>query len=312
MRPIQSAFVTGATGAVGTALVRKLIEFGIRVKVLCRPNSNRADNLPEHDLLSVCTGDLTRLLYVQSEEQFDAFFHLAWMGTSGLARNDMQLQNENIRCALDAVELASRLRCGVFVGVGSQAEYGRVEGKLTDRTPAFPENGYGIAKLCAGQMTRIVCAQKGIEHVWARILSVYGPCDNPNSLVMSVISSLLKGQVPRCTTGEQEWDYLYSGDVASALLAIAQSGKDGAVYPLGGGQTHLLREYILKIRDVVNPALAVEFGAIPYPDKQVMYLCADLENLTRDTGFVPQIKFEDGIKKTVEWVKGQNSAVRKI
>lgn len=308
MRNIQSAFVTGATGAVGTALVRTLTECGIRVTVLCRPDSSRMSNLPKHPLLSVCAGDLRKLSEVQVQEHFDAFFHLAWMGTSGPARNDMYLQNENVRCALDAVELAARLGCSVFVGVGSQAEYGRVEGKLTDQTPAFPENGYGIAKLCAGQMSRIACAQKGMEHVWARILSVYGPCDNPNSLVMSVISSLLEGESPRCTLGEQKWDYLYSEDAARALLAMARSSKDGAVYPLGGGQTHLLREYIFKIRDAVNPALSVELGAIPYPAKQVMYLCADLEHLTRDTGFVPQVTFEKGIQKTVEWAKGRQQA----
>lgn len=305
MREIQSAFVTGATGAVGTALVRELTGSGIRVTVLCRPGSSRRGNLPEHPLLSVCECDLAQLADAQAEGAFDAFFHLAWMGTTGPARNDMHLQNENVRCALDAVDLAARLGCSVFVGVGSQAEYGRVEGKLSADTPAFPENGYGIAKLCAGQMTRIACAQKGMAHVWARILSVYGPCDNPNSLVMSVISSLLKGEAPRCTAGEQEWDYLYSGDAARALLAMAQRGKNGAVYPLGGGQTHLLREYILKIRDAVDPALPVELGALPYPDKQVMYLCADLEHLTRDTGFVPQVMFEDGIQKTVEWAKGR-------
>lgn len=305
MRDIRSAFVTGATGAVGSALVRELAENGIRVAVLCRPDSKRAANLPRHPLVSVCKGDVTRLGDVHAEETFDAFFHLAWMGTTGAARNDMHLQNENVRCALDAADLAARLGCRVFVGAGSQAEYGRVEGKLTAGTPAFPENGYGIAKLCAGQMTRIACAQHGIAHVWARILSVYGPCDGPNSLVMSVIGALLRGERPRCTKGEQMWDYLYAADAARALLAMARSGADGAVYPLGGGAARPLKEYILAIRDAVDPALGADLGALAYPDKQVMYLCADLEQLTRDTGFAPQVPFERGIRETVAWVKGR-------
>ena len=227
------------------------------------------------------------------------------MGTTGAARNDMYLQNENVRCALDAADLAARLGCKVFVGAGSQAEYGRVEGKLTAKTPAFPENGYGIAKLCAGQMTRIACAQHGVAHVWARILSVYGPCDNPNSLVMSVIGALLRGERPQCTKGEQMWDYLYAADAARALLAMAKRGADGAVYPLGGGTAKPLKNYILAIRDAVDPALGADLGALAYPDRQVMYLCADLEELTRDTGFVPQVPFERGIRETVEWAKGR-------
>lgn len=305
MRSIHSAFVTGATGAVGAALVRELAENGVHVTVLCRPGSKRADNVPRHALVDVCAGDVTRLGDVPAERRCDAFFHLAWMGTTGAARNDMKLQNENVRCALDAVDLAARLGCRVFVGAGSQAEYGRTEGKLSARTPAFPENGYGIAKLCAGQMTRIACRQKGIDHVWARILSVYGPCDNPGSLVMSVASALLRGERPRCTAGEQQWDYLYAQDAARALTAMAERGKNGAVYPLGGGETRRLREYILAIRDAVDPALSVEIGALPYPNGQVMYLCADLEELTRDTGFVPQVPFESGIQKTIEWIRSK-------
>lgn len=307
MRNIQSVFVTGATGAVGTALVQLLAELDIRVTVLCRPDSKRIDAIPQHKRISVCMGDVTRLQDVQVNQSFDAFFHFAWMGTSGAARNDMLLQNQNIRCALDAVSLAARLGCSVFIGAGSQAEYGRVETKLTAQTPAFPENGYGIAKLCAGQMTRIACEQNHIDHIWARILSVYGPHDNPNSLIMSLVTSLLHGESPCCTKGEQQWDYLYSADAARALWAMAQKGKHGAVYPLGSGQTRPLHEYICAVRDATAPTQSVKLGALNYPEKQVMYLCADLSELTRDTGFCPQMSFKDGIQKTVEWAKGRTN-----
>lgn len=98
---------------------------------------------------------------VELDDSCDAFFHLAWTGTVGAARNDMFQQNKNVEYALEAVELAASLGCKIFVGAGSQAEYGRVEGKLCADTPVFPENGYGIAKLCAGQMTRIAWCPKG-------------------------------------------------------------------------------------------------------------------------------------------------------
>lgn len=307
MRTLHRAIVTGATGAVGTALVRVLAERDIAVTVLCRPGSVRRENIPQHPRVRVCFADLTRLreAAVELDDSCDAFFHLAWTGTVGAARNDMFQQNKNVEYALEAVELAASLGCKIFVGAGSQAEYGRVEGKLCADTPVFPENGYGIAKLCAGQMTRIACAQKGIQHVWARILSVYGPYDNPNSMVMSGISALLRGECPRYTPGEQEWDYLYSEDAAQALLLMAEKGKSGMVYPLGSGQTQRLKNYIAAIRDAVNPALPVALGALPYPENQVMYLCADISSLTQDVGFRPRVSFEDGIQKTVDWAKGR-------
>lgn len=305
MRNIKTAVITGATGAVGCALTACLAQNGIQVTVLCRKGSPRRKNILQHPNVRVLDADLQQLrdLTVEDVGPADAFFHLAWMGTTGASRNDMPLQNQNVAYALDAVQLASRLGCQVFVGTGSQAEYGRVQGKLSADTPAFPENGYGMAKLCAGQMTRVAAQQAGMAHVWARILSVYGPFDTPGSLVMSCIGQLLQGQAPRCTPGEQQWDYLFSGDAAAALLLLAQKGQDGAVYPLGGGEVRPLKEYICAIRDAVDPALEVALGAIPYPDKQVMYLCADISPLQRDTGFVPTVRFEEGIRQTIAWAK---------
>lgn len=54
-------------------------------------------------------------------------FHFGWMGTTGAARNDMDLQCRNIAYTIDAVRLAQRFGCKTFIGAGSQAEYGRTE-----------------------------------------------------------------------------------------------------------------------------------------------------------------------------------------
>lgn len=305
MRDIKIAVITGATGAVGCALTAWLAQNEIKVTVLCRQGSPRRKNIIQHPNVRVLDADLQQLrqLTVEDIGHADAFFHLAWMGTTGASRNDMPLQNQNVAYALDAVQLANRLGCQVFVGVGSQAEYGRVQGKLCADTPTFPENGYGMAKLCAGQMTRIAAQQAGMAHIWVRILSVYGPFDTAGSLVMSCIQQLLQGQAPRCTPGEQQWDYLFSGDAAVALLLLAQKGQDGGIYPLGGGTVRQLKEYICAIRDAIDPNLSVDLGAIPYPDKQVMYLCADISPLQQDTGFRPATRFGEGIRQTIAWAK---------
>ena len=73
--------------------------------------------------------------------QADAFFHLAWAHTIGAGRNDMPAQIENIRYTIDAVRTAAAMGCRVFVGTGSQAEYGRVDGVLRADTPKTPKTG---------------------------------------------------------------------------------------------------------------------------------------------------------------------------
>lgn len=304
---IKRAVLTGSTGMIGMALVEYLLGQEILVTVLIRPNSPKRNQFPKSDKLTILEVDLSNLpsigAFSHTDEPIDAFFHLGWEGTFGESRDNMYLQNLNIKYTLDAVHLAHRLGCQVFVGTGSQAEYGRVEGKLQDTTPTFPENGYGIAKLCAGQMSRIECRKLGIRHEWVRILSVYGPKDGYDTMIMSGIKKMIKGEKPSFSKGEQLWDYLYVRDAARALYLIALKGRDGAVYPLGSGQARPLKDYILLLASAIDPKAEVGIGEVPYREKQVMYLCADISELTKDTGFLPEISFEEGIKETINWCR---------
>ena len=302
---MERAIITGATGAVGTALIRCLVSQGKEVLVFCRKGSDRNQNIPPHPLITVKYCELEQLRNIQNDtgKTYDVFYHLAWAGTVGSGRNDVYLQNANVRYALDAVGAAKRFGCKNFIGAGSQAEYGRTNNVLRPDTPVSPETAYGYAKLCAGYMTRDYAHQLGLAHIWIRILSVYGPCDGPQSMVMSTISKLQKGITPHFTAGEQLWDYLYSGDAAEAFARAGEKGKDGKVYVLGSGQAHPLKEYIFAIRDVVSPQASLGIGDIPYGPGQVMCLCADTSEIKRDTGWTAQTPFRSGIRQIINQEK---------
>lgn len=304
---IKTAVITGPTGSIGLALCKELLARGAKVYGVHRPDSPRALELPSGVIAVRC--DLTELACLPEmiSGGADAFFHLGWVHTIGPGRDDMHAQTENIRCALDAVDAAKALGCRVFVGAGSQGEHGRIDGLVQPDTPCFPITGYGIAKLCAGQMTRIACRQVGMRHEWARILSVYGPGDGPRSVISITAHALLRGERPSLTAGEQQWDYLYAADAARGLIAMGERGRDGAIYPLGSGRVQLLREYLEELRNQIDPALPLGFGDIPYGSGQVMHLQADLTALSEDTGFTPQTDFTQGIRETIEWYRRKES-----
>lgn len=303
----MKAVVTGASSMIASALIRLLVSEGHEVYALCRPGSDKLGNIVKNERVHIVYADISDITAVGQSIGCgcDAFFHFAWGGTSGAQRNDSRVQSENIRYTLDAVELAHSLGCEVFIGAGSQAEYGRADGKISPDTPCFPENAYGASKLAAGQLSRIACAKYGIRHIWARILSVYGVGDNDFTITVSSLKKMLAGQTAQFTPAEQMWDFLYCDDAANAFYLMAKSGRDGAVYTLGSGVARPLKEYIMLMHKASGTDGNIEIGALPYNDKQVMYLCADISALTADTGFVPQVSYEEGIKKTVEWLKGR-------
>lgn len=313
---MNRVIITGPTGAIGMALLEYLSELNIQAIAVVRGDSARKSRIRESNNIAIvecALSEITELPHrvravIQQKkwnenQSIDIFYHFAWDGTFGGCRNDMYLQNQNVKYALEAVDVAAELGCKTFIGAGSQAEFGRYEGKLNAAVPTFPENGYGIAKLCAGQMTRMRCEQKGLKHIWTRILSVYGPYDGSKTMVMSNIEKMLNSQRASCTKGEQMWDYLYSKDAAKMMYLLGCKGIDGKTYCLGSGIAKPLKEYIEIIRKITNPKAEIGFGDIAYSPRQVMYLCADIQELIEDTGYTPDYTFEAGMEQTVKWYK---------
>lgn len=313
---MNRVIITGPTGAIGMALIEYLAEKGIQVIAVVRSDSQRKGQIKESENIIKVECSLQefkklpeKILTAMKRSKWDTgkkadiFYHFAWNGTFGDSRNDMYLQNQNVTYALWAVDAAAELGCDTFIGAGSQAEYGRYEGDLNASIPVFPENGYGMAKLCAGQMTRILCEQKEMRHIWTRILSVYGPYDGSKTLIMGTIGKMLQGERASCTKGEQKWDYLYSKDAAKMMYLLGECGVHGKTYCLGSGVGKPLREYVEMVKTAAAPEAEVGYGDIAYSDKQVMYLCADIRELVMDTGYTPDYTFEKGIRETVTWYK---------
>lgn len=309
---IRQVVVTGGTGVTGNALIRYLLQQKIAITALVRTESSRRCFLPEEDsMLTIIECGMEDYGAISSQikdKNYDAFFHLAWDGSTGTQkvenRNNVKLQNRNVSFAIDAVELCHKINCPVFVMTGSQAEYGRKNCRILESMEKKPENGYGVAKLCAEGMTRILCKQYGIRHVWPILFSVYGPFDGTESLIDTSLHKLLCHEKLEFTAGEQQWDYLYSYDAAKALLLLAENGRDGECYNVANGSTKYLREYIEIMYRVATPDNKPCFGSISYVPNQVMLLSADISKLKKDTGFEPEYEFEQGIRNIFEQIKG--------
>jgi len=312
MEKINKIVITGATSSIGTALVDECIKQNIEVLAIVNPGSKNISRITRHELVTIveCPIDGYKTLDADKYGKYDAFIHLAWAATQGnQARSMLIPQARNIEYSLDAVELADRTGCQVFVGAGSQAEYGRTDEVLTEKTITRPETPYGMAKLCAGQMTRYMCAQKGIRHIWPRILSAYGPNCQPQTVLNYTLTELMNNRRPSLSGGDQVWDFIYTADVARALLLLAEKGKDGEVYVIGSGEADLLKNYLIKASDILSdvtkkkpPVLGL--GDKPYGESAVMHLACDISKLKKDTRYEATVTYEDGIRYTIEWLKG--------
>ena len=136
-----------------------------------------------------------------------------------------------------------------------------------------------------------------MKHIWIRVLSVYGPHDRAETMISTAISQMSNNEDTAFTPCEQIWDYLYSEDAARAILLAGENGVHGKNYVLGSGRAYPLRWYVEKIAELTGYNKEIGFGKIPYSEKQVMHLVADISELTKDTGFEPVVEFEEGIRR---------------
>lgn len=309
--------ISGATGVIGMALINKCIEENRKMLLILRPASGRNEQIEDHPLIDKVYANLSdydELAKNMLNDDCDVFYHFAWDKTFGAGRNDKTAQEKNVEYTLSAVRLAKALGCHTFIGAGSQAEYGRVDGVLTEATPLNPENEYGRCKALAAERSRALCKELGMKHIWTRVLSVYGPFDGQQTMISFAIKKLLNGEDVPLTKGEQIWDYIYASDAANAFYLLGDKGQDTKTYLIASGESQKLHEYmeilynevcnIVKEKSLkdVNPG-RLDIGAIPYSDKQVMRLEADISPLIGDTGFEPRVTFEEGIRRTIIYLR---------
>lgn len=301
---IKKAVMTGGSGGVGLALIKKLLSENVEILLFMRKNSTRFNRLPQDERLHVECYALDELnQYIPKEKDYDVFFHLGWANSIRVNRDDIGGQIENITYACNAVDLAHQLGCHTFVGVGSQAEYGRKNEPLRPDMLCEPETAYGSVKLCTCYTTRLLCKRYNMRHNWIRVLSGYGVYDNEESLLIANIVNSLAGRPLQFSKGEQIWDFVYMDDIAEALFLVAEKGHENAIYVVGSGEARPLKEYIKILCEKLGESIDSGLGKIPYSENQVMHLEADITELMEDTGWVPEISFEEGIERVIEFYK---------
>ena len=298
---MKRAIVTGCTSFLGIALIQLMGRLGIEVYAVARPGSSRLGAVPSSPFVHIVQSELSHLDEVWlPDEKVDAFFHIGWTSDFSDPRFNREGQQFNVDCAEKAMRLAQRSGCDVFLGVGSQAECGLVNGCITPDTPEAPLTEYAKAKTRAFHRLAQMSETNGIKLCWPRLLSAYGPYDRPHTLVMSCIRAALREEQFDLTPCGQIWDYIYVEDAAAAIYRIAEKGKPMKHYPIGSGEGRSLRYYVEEISRITGGvALLKGIGAKSYSENQVMNLVADMTEVEKDTGFICEHDFHTGITKTI-------------
>lgn len=307
---MKTAIVTGANGFIGSALVRELVRRNVTVYAVVKDiNSDvrEISNLPHVQIIYCDMDNLKRLAYTicKPTQEIYAFYHLAWSGSTGMARGDYACQLKNTIWTADAVHAASTLGCKRFVGIGTLAEYDVGAYVSLDHSTPNIVSTYGTAKIAAHYISKAECNSLGIEHLWAYLSNVYGPGNYTSNFINFAAKTMLSGMPANFTAGEQNYDFTYISDIAQGLFCVGEDGHRNCSYYIGSGKPAKLKEFIKILRDKIDPSIMLHLGAIPFNGISQPESTFDCSKLMHDTNYRPQVAFADGIKVTIEWIISQ-------
>lgn len=299
----MKCFITGATGFIGSHLTQALISAGHEVTALLRPESDAWRLNAVLDRVRTVNGSFDQpdnLIRAVRMYSFDAVLHLAWKGVEGRNRFDEDQADVNLRVLDVVLTMAERMNVDVFMSMGSQAEYGCVEGLVDESHPLHPETRYAEAKCRAHDRIRSFCDEHSMRALWFRLFPVYGPLEREPWMIPSLINRISRGEHFPMTHAQQIRDYLFIKDAATAVRMSIESERSHGVYNLASGRGVRLKDLVLKIKALINPHAHIGFGELPFREDQSMEMIGDISRLQRDVGWSPTTPLDQGLRETIE------------
>lgn len=303
---MKTVIITGANGFVGGALVKELLKYDYKIYALDREGCN--NNLPEDPRVTFVPCDLAEMASLKDKlpaEDYDMFYHFAWVGSAGPARADTALQLQNAQWTVDSLRVAKELGCRRFICAGSIMEHETIAAAYTQGNKPGMGYIYGGGKLIAHVMCMSVAAQIGIDLIWPEITNAYGVGERSPRMVNTTIQKCIRGEAPQFTAGTQNYDFVYIDDVARAFRLIGENGKPFHEYLIGSSTARPLKEFLLEMQASIAPDLDFVFGDIPFTGIDLPLEKFDCSQTEADTGFRAEISFAEGCKRTMEWWKEQ-------
>ncbi len=297
---MKQVIVAGASGFIGKHLVRNLLMRGYKITALDLDFDE--DLLESVNCISIKDKTIEQIAEIIRGE-YDCFFNLAWAGTSGPMRSDYNVQLGNVRLTCEYVKLASIIKCPRFVYASSINEMETYEYLQSDSIEPTGGYIYGAGKLAGHLMGETYAYLNGVDFIPVVITNIYGVGERSARLIYSSIVKLLKGEHCSFTEGKQMYDFIYISDAINSIVEVSEKGKAFRRYYVGSGKPKPLREYLIKMRDVVAPGVELGLGDIPFKGVSIDYSQFDMKQIEIDTGYKNQVPFEDGIRMTADFIR---------
>lgn len=316
--------VTGAAGFIGSCFVRQTLlqREGIAVIALDKLTyAGNLDNLepvanhPGYQFVQADIADATTMDRLINEEQPDAVVHFA--AESHVDRSILSpapVFETNLRGTFVLLEAARKNKTPRFVHVSTDEVYGSIEAphEADESYPLIASSPYSASKAGSDLLALSYFTTYKQPVVVTRASNNYGPYQFPEKLIPLMITNAFEDKsLPIYGDGMQIRDWLFVEDHCRAIFSVLKSGREGEVYNIGGSRSLPNIEVVKQILSITGKPNSLMKYVTDRPGHDRRYALSS-EKIERETGWKPQVNFEEGLSQTIQWYRDHTAWVERV
>jgi dTDP-glucose 4,6-dehydratase len=314
--------VTGAAGFIGSHVVERLVRDGVGVRAFVRYNSRNDYGWLETSTLDlerdveIFRGDLANPEAVAGAvADVDTVLHLgALIPIPYSYRHPREFVSANVEGTLNVLEACRRHGVRRLVHTSTSEVYGSPETvPIAETHRLWPQSPYAATKVAADQLALSYHRSFGLPVVVARPFNTFGPRQSARAVIPTVLSQVLTRDRIELGSVHPTRDFVYVDDTAAGIVACAEASSAlGEVVNLGTGIDISVGELVERVCRLVGKdvEVAVDEERVRPRDSEVERLIADPTKARRLFGWEASVDFDEGLRRTLEWISGTLDAYK--
>jgi GDP-mannose 4,6-dehydratase len=303
----EKVLVTGGAGFMGSALTRRLLQEGFDVFIYDNFVTGSMDNV-KSKLQSdkIIRGDIEGCKFVKavSDVKPVAVYHLAAEAYIPTSYNyPERFVRTNFEGTLNVLMTCKTFDVKRVVYYSTSEVYGGAQTiPMNEQHPTLPQSVYAVSKLAADQLCRVLAKEQGIPVVVVRPFNCYGPRETHPYIVPEIISQLSKSDELVLGNLDARRDLTFVDDTARAVILLAsKSNIDGQVFNVGSGVDYSVQDIVKATSSIMKSVPRIRVDKSRLRPFDLPRLLCDNSKVRNLTGWKPEVAFEDGLRRTVEW-----------
>jgi dTDP-glucose 4,6-dehydratase len=305
--------VTGGAGFIGSNFVRRIVDGSlsgidhvtILDKLTYAGTLTNLEMLPKESFEFI-QGDIGDSYLVDSLAcRHDAIVNFA--AESHVDRSITGAKDfveTNVLGTQNLLDSALRKEIKIFVQISTDEVYGTInEGSWHEDYPLLPNSPYSASKASADLLVRSYHRTFGLDTRITRCSNNYGPHQFPEKVIPLFVTNLIDNKkIPLYGNGLNVRDWLHVDDHCRGIHAVLMKGKSGQTYNIGGGQELTNKD----LTTIILEQMGRDESSIEFVQDRLghdLRYSVGIEKISRELGYQPKVRFEDGISATIEWYR---------